>query len=151
MIETISKKVTPTDENTVIDIMSNFGWTLKSSQEINTAESHLEGRGDSVYSVTTRENYVKLVFQRDTGMKNYSKIKELETKYTNLVDSEPLPPDFNIISFFILFLKGITPGIQYIKNYKKQTKEYEENYGAWLSKMNSEGKEYLNSASALLT
>ena len=104
MIETISKKVAPENENKLITVMSNFGWSFKSSQEINSAESHLEGIGDTVYSVTTRENYVKLVFQRDTTMPNYARIKELETKYTNIVASEPNAPHFGAIDVFICFI-----------------------------------------------
>lgn len=71
MIETITRKIDPKEEQETINMMSTFGWTLKSSQEINYAESHLERQYDSIYSVTTKENYIKLIFQRDTNRRNY--------------------------------------------------------------------------------
>ena len=73
MIETKSLRVGPAVEQSMIDTMACFGWELKSSQEINVKESHEELHGDTVYSVTTGENYVKLVFNRDTARPHYAR------------------------------------------------------------------------------
>ena len=35
----------------------------------------------SFNSVTTSEKYVKLIFERDTGMKNYAKINALQREF----------------------------------------------------------------------
>lgn len=89
MIETITRKVAPNEEQKTINSMANFGWQVKSSQEINTVDSHLETRNDTLYSVTTKENYVKLLFQRNTEMKNYAQLVQLERQYAAIVNAQP--------------------------------------------------------------
>lgn len=89
MIETMTRKVAPKDEQKTINTMANFGWQVKSSQEINTVDSHLETRNDTLYSVTTKENYVKLLFQRNTEMKNYAQLVQLERQYAAIVNAQP--------------------------------------------------------------
>ena len=85
MLETISKKVSPRREQYTIEVMSCFGWKLKSSQEINIVDGNLEDQYGDIY----RENYVKLVFERETAMLNYSKIVSLENKYYSILKCEP--------------------------------------------------------------
>ncbi|MBQ7173467.1 MAG: DUF308 domain-containing protein [Clostridia bacterium] len=84
MEETKKVQVLPREENDVTRIWQDFGWSLVSSQEINNTDSHLERRGDDIVSVTTKENYVNLLFKRDTNMPNYNKIKALEAQYDSL-------------------------------------------------------------------
>ncbi len=81
MEETKKVKVLPSDENAQTAIWQDFGWSLVSSQEIKNTDSHLERRGDTIYNVTTKENYVNLLFKRDTNMPHYSEIVALERKY----------------------------------------------------------------------
>ena len=149
MIETVSKKVSPDSEQSTINFMANFGWSLQSSQEINNTDSHLERRGDEIYSVTTKENYVKLVFQRDTNMPNYARISELESKYLSLLNKEPDAPQFNLIIAGILLVMYIVPGVIYIVRYSKKKKEYDQQYAAWRSEMNKDGQAMLSEAASL--
>ena len=81
MEETKKVQVAPADEEAVIRLWQDFGWKLFSSQEIKNTDSHLERKGDTIYNVTTTENYVNLLFKRETNMANYSTIKELENQY----------------------------------------------------------------------
>jgi len=69
--------------------MQDFGWALKSSQTIDSSESHLENNGNTIQSVTTRRNYVKLVFERDTKMENYTTIKANEDKFNKIMSEAP--------------------------------------------------------------
>ena len=114
MIQTISKKVRPNEEQATINIMSCFGWSVKSSQEINSKESHLERRGDEIYSVSTKENYVKLLFERNTEMKNYAQISQLEQKYNALCAStKPKFEKKQIILTLVLTVVFFPIGIGY--------------------------------------
>jgi len=85
--ESISIQVHPKDEQEQINVMQKFHWSLLSSQEVKTVDSHLERRGDTIYSVTNAENYVKLVFSRDLDLPNLGEIKRIEQAYFSL----PLP------------------------------------------------------------
>lgn len=160
MIESKSLTVTPSSENSTIDLWQNFGWTLKSSQEVNSKESHLEERGGDLYSITTSQNYVKLTFQRDTSIPNYVRLKELETKYHALLDSEPTEP-ISIFSLkthliiggllLIAYGIGIIYFIIYFSKKIKAKKEYEDKYSIWYNKINTEGKRILEEATSLLS
>ena len=72
------------------DLYLSFGWTLKSSQRVFDRDSHLESRGDVVYSVTNTVDYTKLVFERDTAMPNYDTLKRLEEEYHNIESILPI-------------------------------------------------------------
>lgn len=82
--ETKSISIVPSEEQDTIELWQKFGWELVSSQEIFNRDSHLEQSGDSVNTVTTTTNYVKLVFARDKEMKNYSEIVDLENRFNNV-------------------------------------------------------------------
>ena len=89
--------------------MQKFHWSLLSSQEIKTVDSHLEQRGDTVYSVTSTENYVKLVFSRDLELPNLSKIKQLEDEYFSIKNPRVvLPPLVPLGLFGGIVLLGLT-------------------------------------------
>ena len=88
-LETKSLSVDPKKETSTITLYSKFGWTLVSSQEIFNRDSHIERRGDDLVSVTETTNYVKLVFQRDKDMPYYNEIAALDTKYHQLLKTEP--------------------------------------------------------------
>lgn len=82
--ESISFQVHPNDEQEQINLMQKFHWSLLGSQEIKVQDSHLESRGDSIYSVTQSEHYVKLTFSRDLSLPNLKEIKQLETEFFDL-------------------------------------------------------------------
>jgi hypothetical protein len=92
--ESKSIQVHPSDEQSMIEFMQKFGWSLLSTQEIKTKDSHLELRGDSMYSVTETEHYVKLAFSRDLDMPHLNEIKAIEDEYLNLPNPPPLPKLF---------------------------------------------------------
>lgn len=82
--ESISFQVHPNDEQDQINLMQLFHWSLLNSQEIKTVDSHLEQRGDDIYSVTNAEHYVKLTFSRELDLPNINEIKQLENSYFSL-------------------------------------------------------------------
>lgn len=81
MLEYKNMKVATYQENRLIQALSCFGWQLVSNQEINTKNSYLEKRGDSIYQVHESENYVKLTFARDTNIPNRNQLIDLEAVY----------------------------------------------------------------------
>lgn len=96
MARTESKtfQVHPNDEQDMIQFMQKFGWSLLSTQEIKTKDSRLEQRGESLYSVTETEHYIKLAFSRDLDMPHLQEIKAIEDEYNNLPNPPPLPKLF---------------------------------------------------------
>ena len=140
MIETKSLRVGPAAEQNMIDTMACFGWELKSSQEINVKESHEELHGDTVYSVTTGENYVKLVFSRDTARPNYTRLKQLENTYFSILGREPAPMNMKIALLGLLVL--IFPGVLYIVSKTKAKK-------AWEDEMATKGRSAIAEAKTL--
>lgn len=79
--ESMSFQVHPNDEQEQINLMQRFHWSLLNSQEIKTVDSHMEQRGDDIYSVTNSEHYVKLTFSRELDLPNLGKIKQLEQQF----------------------------------------------------------------------
>lgn len=151
MIETITRKVAPQDEQQTIDIMTAFGWSLMSSQEINNTDSHLERRYDAIYSVTTKENYVKLLFKRDTGRRNYAKIAQLEQAYHTILNAQPVVPQGRLTLSVVVSILTIglfmIPGILMFIHYKKQ---YRKKLEAWQQVMSTKGRAILTEVQKLL-
>lgn len=87
--ESKSIQVHPSDEQNQIDLMQKFHWSLLGSQDVKTKDSHLEQRGDSIYSVTQTEHYIKLTFSRDIDLPHLAEIKTLENEFFSL----PIPTD----------------------------------------------------------
>lgn len=85
MIEYKTMKIHPSDQTSTMNVRACFGWELASAQEINTKDSRLERRGDTIYSVTESENYVSLTFKRDDRRPNRNKLVGLENDYDNAV------------------------------------------------------------------
>ena len=81
MIEYKTMKISPADHSSVLNTRACFGWELASSQEINVKDSHLERNGDTIYSVTERENYTTITFKRDDRMPNRNRLVTLEKEY----------------------------------------------------------------------
>ena len=153
MVESKSLKVAVEQEQNCIDDMANFGWELKSSQEINVKESHLEkgSYSDTIYSVTTSEHYVKLVFSRDTAMPNYSRVTQLESEYYTLLGQKPVKPaSFSFFTALILLFVAIAPGILYIVFKIMGYSKYKKNYNEWYSNFSKRGNEILSEAHQLI-
>lgn len=86
--ESISFQVHPVDEQSQIEIMQKFHWNLLSSQEVKTVDSHMERRGDSLYSVTNSEHYTKLAFSRELDTPYIKEIRDLEAQNNALKPAE---------------------------------------------------------------
>jgi hypothetical protein len=88
--ESKSIQVHPAEEQKLIELMQKFHWSLLSSQEVKTKDSHLEENwsGDKIMSVTETEHYIKLVFSRDLDLPNLQEIKQIEKKYFSLPTPE---------------------------------------------------------------
>ena len=106
-----SKSVTaaPSEEQDIIEKHELFGWELKSSQEVLSRDSHLENRGDDLYNVTTTQNYVKLVFQRDAESPIAAKARSVEDEYWRLYRrTQPIyfPKKSKLLNLLPLILCG---------------------------------------------
>ena len=102
--ESKSIQVHPNDEQSMIEFMQKFRWSLLSTQEIKVKDSHLEQRGDSIYSVTQSEHYIKLAFSRDLDMPHLKEIKAIEDEFNNLPNPPPLPKAFPMWAIVITIL-----------------------------------------------
>lgn len=138
MLESKSMQVSVSEEQECIENMQCFGWTCLSSQEINSKESHQELHGDTLYSVTTKENYVKLLFQRDTKHPNYSELVRCENTYNSILKSKPYGPRFNGTAAFVGLLFFVLPCVIYVIMYLKKKKDYNASFDAWYKRWTNE-------------
>ncbi len=126
--ESISFQVHPDDEQSQINIMQQFHWSLLSTQEIKVIDNHMEQRGDKIYSVTKTEHYVKLAFSRELDLPNLKEVKQLESEYNSL--PRPEYPKMFPVSVWLWVVLALVYGlgilgwlIYYITSYKpKQSK-----------------------------
>ena len=123
MLETKTLKVANSAEESTISLMQQFGWSLLSSQDVNNTDSHLENRNGSIYSVTTSEKYVKLVFNRDKDMANYSQIVKLENEYYSIINSEPRVSSIDVKIALTGLVFFLIPGILYIVFMRRKLKQ----------------------------
>lgn len=115
MIEYRTERVAPEYEQSVVNILGNFGWQLIDSQEIYNERTEVTGVDATVYGDsfagafmrgwtgsdgkinvrqrTTVTNYVALRFGRDTQMENYSRLAELGNEFESKMSvAEPKKP-----------------------------------------------------------
>lgn len=108
-IESKSITVAPDEEQDIIAKYELFGWELKSTQEVLSRDSHLENRGDELYNVTTTQNYVKLMFQRDADSPVAAKARPVEDEYWRLYNrTQPIyfPKKNKLLNLVPLILCG---------------------------------------------
>ncbi|MDR0475531.1 MAG: hypothetical protein LBH43_17895 [Treponema sp.] len=156
MKETKFIEVGPRDVNSTIEAWASFGWELLGApQEINYSTTHRTQETDDHYAseYTTTTNYVKITFQRDSGIPNYSQLAELQRQYDSIPEPNyPTPrfgyPFFRLFGFIpvsgwtILIALGlflfIAPGILIIiwrcVSYSEKKKIWEEGYAAYKRK-----------------
>lgn len=82
--ESISIQTHPNDEQSQINLMEKFHWSLLGSQTVDRVDNSLERRGDTIYAVRTEEKYVKLQFSRDLALPHLAEVKRLEQEFFNL-------------------------------------------------------------------
>ncbi|MBE6610306.1 MAG: hypothetical protein E7634_06525 [Ruminococcaceae bacterium] len=85
-IEVKSVDVKNEYESESIRLHQDFGWTFKSSQRVFNQNTRLENRNDGTHAVTETVDFTKLVFERDTNMKNYDALKRLDEEYFTKVE-----------------------------------------------------------------
>lgn len=126
--ESTSFQVHPNDEQQQINLMQQFHWSLLNSQEIKTVDSHLESRGDDIYSVTKTEHYVKLTFSRALDLPNLKEIKNLEQQFNGL--PRPVFPKLFPVHWVLWVVAALAYGIgvvgwvaYYLLYYKPHTEE----------------------------
>ena len=103
--EAMKKQIPPDFEVEYINIYGAFGWSVKDSREVFNRSSHLEASGDDINSVITTTHYITLIFERDTTMKNYSKLASLQKKLDAVFDPDPrlvVPVTFG--KFFLILI-----------------------------------------------
>jgi len=136
--DTKTINVHPDNEVGAINFFQNFGWELFSTQEVKNSSSHLKESmwtGD-IMQVTEREHYIKLTFQRDNAIPNYSRLVQLENEY-NTVYSPPMPKKPSwlliivpviatpIISQLVLLVPvGIAVFVVLKRSYRRKLDEY---------------------------
>lgn len=90
MLERKRIECRPDQEFEYRDILYDFGWDLESRQEVHYSDTRVKnidiystsyGGRAYVDSETSSGSKVILIFVRDTNMKNYYKIKELEMEF----------------------------------------------------------------------
>lgn len=100
-LEVKTYDVAPHEEQTLLNIMYAFGWTLKSNQRIFNRTSRPTSAftyGDFTYinSETETNEFSTLTFERDTNIPHYREISELEAEFWDLAphmtSKRPLPP-----------------------------------------------------------
>jgi hypothetical protein len=107
--ESTTIQVHPDDEQSQIDLMQKFHWSLLNSQTIDKTDSHLERRGDKIYSVTESTRYVKLAFSREVDLPNLTEVKKLESEYFAL--KFPEFPKLFPVSIILWLVMAIFYGI----------------------------------------
>jgi hypothetical protein len=71
-------EIAPDSEIATRELLERYGWILDTSQEVLNTDSHLERKGDTIYNVTEKTHFVKLVFKRDKSSPHYAEWVELE-------------------------------------------------------------------------
>lgn len=127
--ETLSIQVHPNDEQSQINLMQQFHWSVLGSQEIKTIDNRLERRGDTIYQVASSEHYVKLTFSRELDLPNLKEVKQIEQSYFATIDP-PQPKLFpgGLVLWGIAALLwgiGIVAWIAYyFMSYKPKSEEW---------------------------
>jgi hypothetical protein len=131
-------QVEPDQADQMIVLMGAFGWEFQSRQTIKNKYSHLERKGDDLYSVTESEHYVELHFQRDRSMDHYNELVELERQFNAVEHPGPYPVRFGKIWLIISgigLLLYVAPGIAIIiwrfVRYSKLSKIWASEYEAY--------------------
>lgn len=83
--ESKSIQVHPSEEQFMINVMQEFAWNLKSSQEIKLRSQEITGVNSGTISTRIHsEHYIKLVFERPYDFPNRERLVELESEFFNL-------------------------------------------------------------------
>ena len=162
MKETRFIEVGPDEVNRVIEVWATFGWELLGApQEINYSTTHRTQETDEYYSseYTTTTNYVKITFQRDSEIKNYSELASFHIEYDAVPRPGVRPSRFGTFKLFgipiwmivsiIGLLIYVVPGVLIIiwrcVSYSNMKKQWDDDF----DKMVKKREEILEKARAL--
>ena len=127
--ETMAVQVHPRDEQSQIDLMQQFHWSVLGTQEIKTLDNHLERRGDTIVQVSNTEHYVKLSFSRALDLPNLKEVKRLELEFFALKD--PMRPKLFPGGLIVWAIASVIYGIgvaawvaYYFLSYKPKSEEW---------------------------
>lgn len=116
-------------EDSWIKTWQNFGWSLLSSQEVHKNDNSFSNASDgSLVVTTTTEDYIKLVFKRDTKMPHYAEITNLERQYNKQIaslESKASAPKFNLFWLILLPIYIIIAVVKSNKNKQIESRNQE--------------------------
>ena len=93
--------------------------------------------GNKIYSDVKTVVYLK----RDSNIKKYNKLVELQKEYFDLAKNKKKPKKINKFLLFILLILGIIPGIIYLISHNK--KDYEKINNERMNEILDEAKKLL--------
>lgn len=129
----------PGTENEQMEIWGTFGWEVLSTQEVRDTESHLEqGWGDTINSVTTTTNYIRLTFSRDPAqVPHYAELKKLEDQFNAVPYPGDEPQGDGILKIFLGFMLCTIPGVYFLIrtiNAARTRPQWRKEFDAYLAK-----------------
>lgn len=162
-------QVYPQDETFAIEIYEKFGWQLENTREVYSESQGVTGAttsfdvdaGRAKTNVQSQKNvthYISMRFSRDTSIKNYLQLKELEKefdsiKYLDIYDLPKFPAVITIIglvgfaSIVLPFIAAVCIAIYLIRKCRiKKLNSYAKTVN---SKARARAKEILNKAEKL--
>jgi hypothetical protein len=105
--ESKTMKVHPDNEQSTIDVMQRFHWSLANSQDVKNQTSYLKRDGENLVQVKETEHFVNLMFSRDMDTPNLARLKALEAEYLGAVLPEKpgltMPFVMGAIFLFVAF------------------------------------------------
>lgn len=135
-LEAKTYDVLPEEEQTLLNIMYSFGWTLKSRQRVSNTSSRPTAAFTYsgvtlIHSETETDEYTTLTFERETNISNYRRIVSLENEFWELLPhmtaKRPLePPPMlhfqewmrtnkpKVVSFGQKFMSAVISGVIYL-------------------------------------
>ena len=108
--EVKSINVSPSAEESTINLWQSFGCEFKSTQEVKTQDvqvfDYQSSDGTKYYKTTKGEHYVKVTFERDKAMQNYAELVALEEAYYSKPEKpdDPVEPILNLPGRIPIFL-----------------------------------------------
>jgi hypothetical protein len=123
--ESKSLQVHPADEQYMINVMQEFFWNLKSSQEIKISNQKITGTSSTYNSFTQQvntkvhtrnetEHYIKLVFERPYEFANRERLVQLENEFFSLryppKEKMTMPVVVGLIGLFLFLAKIMLGG-----------------------------------------
>jgi hypothetical protein len=136
--------VNPADEEKTTRLWMSFGWELKNNQRVKTQDvqkfTGQDSDGTEHYVTARGVDFIKLTFERNPEIKNYSELKSLEEQYYSV--KFPSPPDepvrfgclwlvLAVMGLFLMFVPGIAIIIWRCVSYSKKKEVFDKEYAVY--------------------